>query len=205
MRQDAIAVGADIPNFHQLATILIRAAGLNANQLMTVLQPLGGRMPQTQRQFEELFNSMRQYGHLFQNAPDNISSAVQGRGGGGGGGQYFAETLFTNNGYQAITGDSAPPGEPLIPENNPWPDPMYGTSENTREIGQGAYGNSSQAETPHIFTLNQYDSGTDSDTISSVGEEEIDFTDLAHLTERQREQELFAAYEFHKRRCRKNQ
>eukprot|EP00974_Lingulodinium_polyedra_P027876 2693425-Lingulodinium_polyedra.AAC.1 len=48
----------------------------------------------------------------------------------------------------------------------------------------------------------EFDSGTDSDTASSVGEREYDFHDISHLDPDQQEQELFWAYEHAKGRWR---
>ena len=51
----------------------------------------------------------------------------------------------------------------------------------------------------------EYDSGTDSDTISSLGTDDIDYSEFAGLTDEQRELELFWLYQHAKRRWRRNQ
>eukprot|EP00974_Lingulodinium_polyedra_P098716 9568252-Lingulodinium_polyedra.AAC.1 len=49
----------------------------------------------------------------------------------------------------------------------------------------------------------EFDSGTGSDTASSLGEREYDFQDISHLDPTRQEQELFWAYEHAKGRWRK--
>ena len=65
-RFEARAVGADIPNFHMLSTILLRAVGVSGQQLLTLLHPIDGRMPQNQQQFDRLFNNLRSMGHILE-------------------------------------------------------------------------------------------------------------------------------------------
>ena len=44
-RHEAQAVGAGIQNLHTLTTILLRAVRVTGQQVITLLQPFGGRMP----------------------------------------------------------------------------------------------------------------------------------------------------------------
>ena len=52
VRHEAQAVGAGIGNFTTLSTILLRAVGISTSQMMTLLQPFGGRMPANQQQYD---------------------------------------------------------------------------------------------------------------------------------------------------------
>ena len=75
-RFEAQSVGADIHNFHTMATILLRAIGVSGQQVLSLLQPLGGRMPRNQLQFDTLFNHLRSMGHILERSPNNIGNAL---------------------------------------------------------------------------------------------------------------------------------
>ena len=47
--------------------------------MTTILQPLGGRMPTTQAQFDTMYETMRQYGHITNRVPGNINQSLAGR------------------------------------------------------------------------------------------------------------------------------
>ena len=77
-RYEAEQVGAGIHNFHTLSTILIRACGVNATQMIQVLAPTGGRLPNNQAQYDAMCHSLRQMGHILERAPGNIMQGLQG-------------------------------------------------------------------------------------------------------------------------------
>ena len=64
---------------------------------------------------------------------------------------------------------------------------------------------SASASTPGLaaYPVDEGDSATDSDTISSVGDTNYDFADIAHMSTEEQQQELFWAYEQAKGRWRK--
>ena len=64
-RIEARSVGADIPNFHMLSTILLRAVGIPGQQLLNLLQPLGGRMPQKSTTVRPAIHAIEKYGPQF--------------------------------------------------------------------------------------------------------------------------------------------
>ena len=43
-----------------------------------ILQPFGGQLPQTDAQFQQLSAQLRRYGHISENAPGNVASALHG-------------------------------------------------------------------------------------------------------------------------------
>ena len=51
------------------------------------------------------------------------------------------------------------------------------------------------AQTSAYPVAADYDSGTDSDTTSSMGDNQYDFTDIQHLPESEQAAQLFWAYE----------
>eukprot|EP00974_Lingulodinium_polyedra_P110306 10669978-Lingulodinium_polyedra.AAC.1 len=75
-RHEARSVGADLPNFHMLSAILLRVVGITGPQLINLLQPMGGRMPANQQQFDLLFNQLRCMGHILERSASNIGSAL---------------------------------------------------------------------------------------------------------------------------------
>ena len=99
-RYEAQAVGADIRNFHTLATILLRAVGITTTQMVTLLQPIGGRMPANQLQYDRLITQLRSMGHILEQTPGNISEALRT---GGSRGAYVTETFHSDGGYAVIT------------------------------------------------------------------------------------------------------
>jgi hypothetical protein len=58
---------------------LLRASQDAPQQLMTHLQPLNGRLPQTEQQFNELSAQLRRYGHIAEGTQGNIGNALVGQ------------------------------------------------------------------------------------------------------------------------------
>ena len=59
-----------------LVTMLIRAARVSSQQLLSLLQPIGGRVPTTQAQYDILRNQLRSMGHVLENTPGNIAATL---------------------------------------------------------------------------------------------------------------------------------
>jgi len=78
-RTEAASVGG-ISNFYTLTTILLRVLAPSAPQLVHLLQPLGGRMPQTQDQYDTFIQQARQMYHILEHNPMNIMRGFQGHG-----------------------------------------------------------------------------------------------------------------------------
>ena len=57
---------------------LFRALGTQAHQMTQLLQPLGGQMPTNEADFNAVCLSIRRYGHITENAPNNIGQALNG-------------------------------------------------------------------------------------------------------------------------------
>ena len=78
-RHEAASVGAGMENYHILATILLRAVRVTAEQTMNLLQPNNGRMPINQQQYDALVNRLRAMGHILERSPENIMTGLHGR------------------------------------------------------------------------------------------------------------------------------
>ena len=75
-RHDAQAVGAGVQNFHTLSTILLHAIGISRTQMLMLLQPFAGRLPQNQAHYEQMVNQLRSMGHIMESTPGNIGSTL---------------------------------------------------------------------------------------------------------------------------------
>ena len=54
--------------------LLLRACGVNDTQLLQLLHPLQGRLPQNLQQYRELQQSLRRMGHILEHSPANIGA-----------------------------------------------------------------------------------------------------------------------------------
>ena len=79
VRQMAIEYGQLNLNIQGITWILLKALHLNETQLMTLLQPLGGRFPQTQAELDDLRLRARRMGHIVENTPGNIAATLRTR------------------------------------------------------------------------------------------------------------------------------
>ncbi len=97
-RHEAASVGAEMTNYHNLTTILLRACGVSGEQLVNLLQPSGERMPQNQLQYDALVNRLRSMGHILECAPGNIMVGLR---------PPAATTFVTEATAQVLLGDQA--------------------------------------------------------------------------------------------------
>ena len=70
---------------------LFRSVGMNPQQMMTILQPLGGQLPTNDQEFNMVCQQLRRYGHITENYPGNIGQALHGPFRQARPGAYFAE------------------------------------------------------------------------------------------------------------------
>ena len=78
VRQRAALEGQFVMSVEGCAVQILRACGIGPQHLFTLLQPFQGQLPQTDQQFNQLCTQLRRYGHISENAPGNIASALQG-------------------------------------------------------------------------------------------------------------------------------
>ena len=57
--------------------LLIRACGVNQNQLSNILQPLQGRFPNTEQEFTAMELTLRRMGHILENALMILASQLR--------------------------------------------------------------------------------------------------------------------------------
>ena len=57
--------------------LLLKAIGINSCQLISTLQPLQGRFPNTEAEFEQMCMTLRRMGHILEHTPGNLASALK--------------------------------------------------------------------------------------------------------------------------------
>ena len=67
-RFDTENVGAGLHNYQLLTTLLLRALEPTGEQLIQLLQPLGGHMPTTQQEYNAFVFGLRQMGHILESS-----------------------------------------------------------------------------------------------------------------------------------------
>eukprot|EP00969_Alexandrium_andersonii_P107506 4742497-Alexandrium_andersonii.AAC.1 len=61
-----------------LVWLLLRACQVSDHQLMTLLQPFGGRFPNTPAQYQQILVLLRRKGHILEHSPGNIAQQLRG-------------------------------------------------------------------------------------------------------------------------------
>ena len=163
VRQRAIEYGQLNLNIQGVTWILLKALHVNENQLLTLLQPFGGRFPQNQAELDDLRLRARRMGHIIENTPGNIAS-----------------TLRSNNnvGRQGARAFLVGDGDNQNSQQAPTDNGSFQIGENL--VGTPAFGGganmSSNTNSNNVYHTLDDDggSGTDSDTQSSYGENNYD-------------------------------
>ena len=150
---------------------LFRALGTTPQQMTQLLQPLGGQMPTNEADFNNVCMSIRRYGHITENHPNNIGQALSGPMRAARPGAYH-----TNEQHNAPGSADKPPsnsytvqtwahGSPLVhdPHNSLpplWEAPTYGNSEPPQVQQRTWFG---QSSTQHPYQSVQQDDDDDDD------------------------------------------
>jgi hypothetical protein len=145
-RQRAMEYGQLNINIQGMTWILLKAMHITDNQLVQLLQPLDGRFPANNAEFDNLRLRLRRLGHIVEHHPGNIASTLRTR----------------HNPQQAFFGQQPQQDNAAYQPTIPSPSAAW-----------------LSANTPATSDMPDdagFDSGTDSDTISSDGN-----TDYSHL------------------------
>ena len=216
VRQRAATEGNFVMSVEGCALQLLRACNIQPQHLMILLQPFGGKLPSTDAEFNALATQLRRFGHISEGSPGNIASALQGPMRQARPGAYFAddtpavgeqeaERLTASESHQAFFGDSASSGVPTyhLPHQDeqlplaPWAAVGGSRAADTRGDTSWAYPASSW-EGDH-----EMDSGTDTDTSSDSGTEEIDDPALQHMSQTEAAEHVYLQYRRAKRKWRR--
>ena len=77
LRQRAFDQGQLTMSITGLVWLLLRAVGVDDTQLIQLLQPFQGRVPQTEAELQALRVQLRRMGHVLEHAPGNIASSLR--------------------------------------------------------------------------------------------------------------------------------
>lgn len=174
-RAEAQTVGAGIQNFHTLTTVLLRVVRVTGQQMITLLQPFGGRMPNSQAQFDHLFSQFRSMGHILERAPGNIATTLNAHGNTGNARTFITDAAETNS-YEAV-----PTEEDMGTYHASGVSPPSACIPRAAMRWQSLPQSDILADTFLGSSAGCYDSGTDSDTASSRDDQDHGFSDLGHL------------------------
>ena len=160
-RQRAMETGQLNMNIQGIVYTLVRALGLSSEQFTNLLQPLQGRLPQTEQEYDEFRLRVRRLGHIVERNPGNIASTL-GVG------------SRSNNNTRAFFGQQ---NDQSAQESQIGTDrPVYFAGQGQGQSAGSPIG-AGYDQRPTYHTQDQdIDSGTDSDTASSEGE--TDYRDM---------------------------
>ena len=233
VRQRAAVEGQVVMSTEGCALQLLRACGIQAQHLFTLLQPFNGQLPQNDAQFQQLCTSLRRYGHISEGVPGNVASTLHGPPRQARPGAYMAES--DAQALQAAARRTADAGgagtyfgqaqagvqpgsfwDTLLPQPLAGPDDPFaawanvggqptntasGESRQAEPWGTAGPGESRQAEPwnqgPTLaFPVNDWDEddGTDSDTSSDDGMEDVGGPDTSQMTEAVAADAIYMAY-----------
>ncbi len=91
VRQRAAVEGQFVMSVEGCSLQMLRACGIQAQHLFTLLQLFRGQLPQTDAQFQDLCTQLRRFGHIAEQARGNVASALHGPMRQAGAGHYMAQ------------------------------------------------------------------------------------------------------------------
>ena len=169
---------------------------------LTCCNPFKAGGPTTEEEFNNLQMSLRRMGHILESSPGNVATQLR---------QTPTAAFFmggaTDGGWSSGGADAAGQ-DPWANGADPWSTggayaaaPQQASAANNASWGTGG----AYAAVPQQTGAGSYvDSGTDSDTVSSLGETLFDEADLVGLTTAQRTEHLFWSYQQGKSRWRRH-
>ena len=184
-RQRAAEGGNLVMSVEGLTYKLLRACKVSDHQFMNLLLPTQGRLPQTDRELMNMFSALRRMGHVVERSKDNIAQGI---------------------GHQ-----HGPTTHAYMTSETTWSEP----ASSSRDSNQGNGWNSQPRNdgwnfdswTEDVYMANNntnVESGTDTDTASSMGDQEYDYSDIPQGLDREQTAEhLFWSYQQAKGRFRR--
>ena len=186
--------GQFVMSYEGLTYKLLRACRVNEHQFMNLLLPTNGRMPTTEREMFAMYIALRRMGHILERSHDNIAQGLRGAHGPVANAYTWNEVPDTEDSKNQRTFWSGS-------SNDNWAYRNHGHSGwNTEQTGWNL--GTWQEQVYHEADL--FDSGTDTDTESSIGDTRYDYSDIpAGASEQETAEHLFWAYQQAKGRYRK--
>ena len=202
LRVRAANVGQYVQSTEAYALQLLRAIGVNSEQIVNLLSPYGQRLPANDQQFEDMKNRLRRMGHILEAVPGNIASTISGRSS-----HHLVEQAYHSHDshLRNSSGWDQQAGPTSINANEPhgdwWQAVQAANPENfaaapawpqepTRQGDWQSGDPSGAGQSAGVFMARSdnpsgFDSGTDTDTLSDSGNESLEMTDLAGLSEQE--------------------
>ena len=188
IRQRANQEGQLNISIQGLTWILLRACSVNDSQLMTLLQPFGGLFPATAEQYRTLCTLLRRMGHIIERSPGNIAGQL--RQGGSQVSSFFETSMHEPDPWHQQ------------PSTDPWAStfaqqsPSYPTMHPAMQMPTHSSTQQTHSTFP-AFDDNYSDNGTDTDTVSSCFDQDLEMPAGIPATATQSEigQHLFWAYQ----------
>ena len=206
VRQRAAVEGQLVMSVEGMSLQILRACGMQSQHLMLLLQPFQGRLPWNDMEFSQMCSQLRRHGHIHENTQDNIASALHGDLRQARPGAYFGESTGhdTQPSYYGETGQP-----PASSSSNAWdtllPQDPFGTwagagsggsqqAEASTPVAPAAADQSHQSAFPAMAYNEDWDEGTDSETSSDDGQEDIPDQGISNMTESQAAEHIFLMY-----------
>ena len=222
VRQRARTEGFFVVSAEGWALQLLRACGVSTNQMMQLLQPFNTNLTANEQQLNALFASVRRMGHITEDTQGNIGATLHGPRGSGSphlltesyntstishSGASVEDTTQVSNQQNHLLGQTPSPEQQWTAtymtnhgtgSSSPWQESSslnhWGTPDEA--TGSGAYWQ------PQGTDMDD-DSGTETDTSSDSGHEEIDMSDLNGLNQSEASAHAYWQYRLHKRKWRR--
>ena len=190
--------------------LLLRACGVNASQLMTILQPFQNRYPNTEPEFNAMSVALRRIGHILEHAPNNIATQLRTPQASG---WFVGAPSSEPSGFLGLAGNASPQdGGAHQPADDPWqtegldPWAASGAASSQAPIAPSGGAAGSSAFPAHQASPEGYFSGTDTDTASDTSRPVVDYSsaEFHGMTPQQVDEHLFWIYTEAKSRWRKH-
>ena len=211
VRQRAALEGQFTMPIGGCALQLFRAIGVGPQHMMTLLQPIGGQLPTNDLEFATVCQSLRRYGHIQENHPNNIGQALQGAFRQARPGQYFAEAEdqpaqgSSSHTYFGDTQTGRSSTAPLLYNQDINPVPIWDAGDQRVDgshmpwHGGGQSADSSAAAYPVDVESDPSSSATSSD----YEDEDVDMDDFYGETDADTAEAVYLQYRKAKRRWRR--
>ena len=194
VRQRAHEQGNFVQSVEACALQLLKACNCSPTQLMQFTAPFNGRMPSTETEFLAMQANMRRVGHNLEHSPNNIAQSLLPPRQAKPGAYLAGETVDA-----FMTGPSTSGNQ-----DGPVTDWSFLGKPPTCAPSSYSPGQSDAQSQPQPDASSSSDAtGSDTDTSSDSGNEKIDMTDVAGLTQKQAEAKIFWQYREHKRKWRR--
>ena len=182
--------------------MLLRACRVNDQQFLMLTQPTNGRLPNNEATYRNLFAALRRLGHVVEHHKDNIASGLRGKGSGKGDRHAYLGEEVPDDAVDTQAYPQWNLGETQWNDNS-WHTTSWNGEWNSSQSSTDGWNLSEWPQ--HAYNMQeQADSGTDTDTVSSVEETWYEYDDIPEgLDDHQKAEELFWAYQRAKGRYRR--